>query len=112
MSVPVLAPACYVPAMAVSFTTNGSATSVDADHPLPVSERAYRGAVEIVPGTEDTPGRGVAITCTTMGTVAFLLADGSTLSVPIDTGFTVLPLAARTVNPAGTTAIATYANLV
>jgi hypothetical protein len=112
MTNPISAPAGFVPQMAVSFSAAGNALPVDADNPLPTGERAFQGMVAIVPGTDQAPARGVAITCTVAGNAVFKLADGSQLTVPVDTGLAILPLAVRTVVVAGTTATATYANLL
>jgi hypothetical protein len=109
---PIAAPAGFVPQAAVTFSTGGTATPVDADNPMPTSERGFQGASPIVPGTVQTPGRAVALVCSVAGTAAFELADGSAFSVPVERGLTILPFAVRTILVAGTTASAIYANLV
>ena len=112
MSHPVAAPAGFVPQMAISFAAAGAATAVDVDHPLPTGERAFQGAIALVPDVDQTAQRGVAIRCTSAGTVQFKLADGSLLAVPVDTGFAILPLAVRMLVSAGTTAAVTCSSLV
>ena len=112
MPSPVFAPAGYVPQMAVSFSASGAATAVDADHPLPIGERAFQGTIALVPDVDQTAQRGIAIRCTAAGTVQLRLADGSVLAVPVDIGFAILPLAVRTLVSAGTTAAVTCTNLV
>jgi hypothetical protein len=105
-------PAGFVPAAGVCFGTASGSTAVDVDNPLPVGERPFRGAVAIVPGVDQAPQRGLAITCTAGGAVRLKLADDSELAIPVSTGLTVLPFQVKTVVPAGTTAAATYANLL
>jgi hypothetical protein len=106
------APAGFVPAAGVSFSGAGGTTVVDFDNPLPIAERSFRGAVTITPGTDQPPRRGIAIVCTSSGTVRLRLADGSELPVPVSTGLTILPFQVSTVVPTGTTATASYANLI
>ena len=106
------APAGFVPQMAVTFAnSDASAIRVDADNPLPTGERAFQGAIPIVPGTDQAPCRGIAINCTTAGTIQLKLADDSLFVVPVQAGLSILPFAVKTVVAAGTTAVATCSNL-
>lgn len=106
------APAGFVPEVAIAYVTGTGPVVVGADAPLPVTERSFRGAVPIVVGTDQSPQRGIAIVATTAGTVQVKLADDSVLALPVATGLSILPLAAKGVVAAGTTAVATYSNLV
>lgn len=108
----IAAPAGFVPEVAMTFAGPAGAVCVGPDDPLPMREASFGGAVAIAPGTDQPPLRAVAIACTVAGTVTLKLADGSMLAVPVQTGFSILPFAVRTVVAAGTTATASYANLV
>lgn len=77
-----------------------------------VTPRAYRGSIEIVADTPQASRNGVQISCTVAGDVSLKMDDGSANVVPVDVGLTVLPYAVQTVNSSGTTATATYRNLV
>lgn len=112
MSLPIAAPAGFVPQSAVSFAAAGAAVAVDVDHPLPTGERAFQGAVALAADVDQAAQRGVAIRCTAAGTVQLKLADGSVLPLPVDAGFAILPLAVRSLVSAGTTAAVTCYNLV
>ena len=83
------------------------------DNPFaPVFDYASaRGAYALTVGTPALPGRVFAVICTTAGNVAVQFADGSTLTVPVATGLTLLPFMVAQVLSSGTTATATYANL-
>lgn len=74
-------------------------------------ERPYQGAVAMVVGTAQTAQRAVRIACTAAGNVSFTYTDGTTDVIPVQVGLSVWAGAITTVNTAGTTATATYANL-
>jgi hypothetical protein len=59
-----------------------------------------------------TPGRSLVINCTVAGNVKVGFADGSTLTIAVAIGTLILPWAVAQVFVAGTTATATYANLL
>lgn len=62
-------------------------------------------------GTAYPPGRAIAINATVAGNVILDLADGtSTITVPVQTGFTQLPFSVSKVE-SGSTATATYSVL-
>lgn len=73
----------------------------------------YSGVVALTPGTPTASlGRSIGIVCTVAGNVSLTLQDGSTYVVPVAVGFQTLPFAVTQVNTSGTTATATYANLL
>mgnify|MGYP001280261398 FL=1 len=112
MPYPINVPAGYVPLNAIAFSTESDAVSVDADHPLPISEPAYRGAIPFEIDVDQQPRRALAVICTTSGTVTLKLADNSVIAVPISQGLSLLPFAVKSVTAQGTTAIASYFNLI
>lgn len=57
-------------------------------------------------------GRQLLINCTVAGNVKVKFSDGSTLTIPVTVGMTILPWAVILVFVTGTTATATYANLL
>lgn len=78
------------------------------------AEAPIQGAVEITPS--DTvfvaAGRMFRIVCTAAGNVKVKYADGSTDTFPVEIGLTRLPDAVIQVFVTGTTATASYANLL
>ena len=84
---------------------------VTAGTPVPGNPAAI-GAIALTVGTAAKPGRYFAVVCTVAGNVALQFFDGSSLTIPVTTGLTTLPLAVTTVLSSGTTATATYANLI
>ena len=109
---PVAAPAAYVSTHAIAFGAIGdAATAVEPAHPLPVSDRAYVGAVAIMPDVPGIPGRALAIDCSRGGRVTLVLADASQLSVSVAAGLSILPFAVSTVLSSGMTAAASFASL-
>jgi len=112
MPQPVLAPAGYVPVEALSFADAAAqSVNVTRDTPLPVDDRPFGGFTAIVPGTDQTPQRALFVNTTAAGVVRAKLANDTTVDWPVEVGVSVLPLAAKTVVVAGTTATATYGNL-
>lgn len=79
---------------------------------MKIQEEGYRGVVAIVVGTDQLARRGVQIVCTVAGNVSLKMADGSTNVVPVAVGLTILPYSVLGVNTSGTTATATYSNLI
>ena len=85
---------------------------VSADDPVPTAARGYRSATAIVVGTNQTPGRAVHVIATVAGLVKVRLADNSEVLFPVIEGVTILPVEAKTIVAAGTTATVTgYLNL-
>lgn len=106
-------PASYITQQAIAFgAVGGPAVSVEAGQPLPVADRAYEGVKPLTVGVEQSAGRGLLVTCTAPGQVAIEFADGSTMTLPIATGLTILPFSVRSVLVQGTTAVASYASLI
>jgi hypothetical protein len=70
----------------------------------------HRGVVAFVADAAVVHGRRLAVKCTVAGNVNVTLLDGSTETVPVLVGLTLLPLAVVKVNSATTTATATYSN--
>jgi hypothetical protein len=69
------------------------------------------GAVTMTVGAVYAPGRGIGVVATVAGNVSILMADGSTIVVPVATGWTRFEFSAQSVNTSGTTATATYYSL-
>lgn len=106
-------PAHYVTQQAIAFGAVGDPpTSVEPARPLPVADRAYQGVAPFTIGADQPAGRGLLITCTAAGQTALRFADGSTATLPIATGLTILPFAVRAILIAGTTATASFASLI
>lgn len=85
---------------------------VSADDPVPTAARGYRSATAIVVGTNQTPGRAVHVIATVAGLVKVRLADNTEVLFPVIEGVTILPVEAKTIVAAGTTATVTgYLNL-
>jgi hypothetical protein len=78
---------------------------------IQVSEAPYQGVVAMVVDQAQASQRAVRINCTTGGNVSLTYADGSKDVIPIAAGLNYVAGAVTTVNSAGTTAIATYANM-
>lgn len=111
--IPIDAPADFAPVTALAFAdADSTAIYVGTDHPLPVGELPYRGAIALLPDVDQAPGRGVAIAVTIAGTVCLKLADDSLLSLPMEQGLSILPFAAKSVISMGTTAAASAHILV
>ncbi len=71
-----------------------------------------QGVVPLTVGTAAAAGRGLRIICTTAGNVAIQFVNGSTDTIPVSVGLTILNFAVTEILSSGTTATATYANLV
>lgn len=81
---------------------------------LPVSERSYRGSRPLTKGDAVAVarvGRALQVICTVAGDVSFLMTDGSTNTVPVNVGLSILTYEVLRVLSTGTTATATFANL-
>ncbi len=66
---------------------------------------AYRGAAPITPGIEVSSGDGVALACSTAGTIRLVMHDGSLLGFYAQQGTAIVDnLAVKGVSVAGTTA--------
>jgi hypothetical protein len=109
---PIATPGGYVTPSAIAYAASAHAMLVDLDHPLPVGERPFQGAAPITPGVDEAPGRAIAIQCAVPGAVSLKLANDSQFTLPVETGLSIFPLAVKTVVASGTTAVASYANLI
>ena len=112
MTIPITAPAAYVPQTAIAFAAPEGAALVSLDAPLPVSEPSYRAATPIALDTPFAPPRAVAVIAQGPGNVAFRFANASAITVPVSAGLTVLPFAATQILASGTTAAASFVALV
>ena len=112
MTLPITAPADYVPQTAVAFAAPDGAAVVSAHSPLPVSEPSYRSARALELGTTFDAPRAIAVIAQGVGVAAFRFADDSEITVPISSGLTILPFAATEIMGSGTTAIASFYALV
>lgn len=74
--------------------------------------RTIRGAVPIVLDTPVGPGAKFTVNATVAGNVSVVFRDGSPHVIAVPVGYTAYDYEIRQVNTAGTTATATYANLV
>lgn len=92
--------------MAATLIKMGTAISA-----LQSSEAPYQGVVAIALDQAQTPQRAIRINCTVAGNVSLAYVDGSKDIVPVQVGLSYIPGAITTVNSAGTTATATYANM-
>lgn len=84
---------------------------IEAAKPSPVDDAPYTGSIALTVGVAAAAGRVILINASVAGNVSLLLADGSTLVVPVNAGLTLLPFKVTQVNSGGTTATATYTNL-
>lgn len=64
------------------------------------------------PGTQAEPGREFVVNCTEAGNVQIQFSGGFELTIPMAVGLTRFPWQVVNVIADGTTAVATYANLV
>ncbi|MDR9846994.1 hypothetical protein [Herbaspirillum huttiense] len=87
------------------------ALSIDGSGRLSVREDSVQGSAAVAVDTDVTPGRQLKINCTVAGFVSVTFADGSTDTISVGTGTSILPWAVKKINSAGTTATATYSNL-
>ena len=78
---------------------------------LQQSEAPFQGVVPMTLDQAQATQRAVRIVCTTAGTVSLTYADGSKDVIPIAVGLSYIAGAVTTVNSAGTTATATFANM-
>ena len=80
----------------------------------PVEETTISGAVAVT--ASDTvlvaEGRYFLVNCTVTGNVKVGFTNASTLTIQVATGVTILPWKITQVFVTGTTATATYANLI
>lgn len=74
--------------------------------------RTIRGAVPIALDTPAPPGAKFVVNATVAGNVSVTFRDGSAHVMAVPIGYTAYDYEIRQVNTAGTTATATYANLV
>jgi len=86
-------------------TGNGKLDALHGD------DQAFQGAVAMTPGAAQAAQRSIGMACTLSGNVALVFADGSTLAVPVQVGWSLFPFAVTTVATAGTTAACVYSNL-
>jgi hypothetical protein len=87
---------------------------ISGSNPIEASEPSISGAAAITPHdtTTTTAGRQMLVNCTVAGNVKVKFSDGSTLTIPVAIGLSILPWAVIQVYVTGTTATATYANLL
>ncbi|WP_435418986.1 hypothetical protein WAB17_05355 [Parerythrobacter aurantius] len=105
---PVRHPARFVPLTAIATGNIGEpAESVGPSHPLPVAERAYTDARPLFPDSPVAPGRGLLVDCDSAGSATFILGSGSSLSLTLSPGLTLLPLAVVSLQAEQTSALVT-----
>jgi hypothetical protein len=76
------------------------------------SNLPFTGVVAMTVGTTYPAGKSLYVNCTASGNVKVLFYDGSMLTFPVNVGITILPFAVTQVVSSGTTATATYAELM
>jgi hypothetical protein len=76
------------------------------------SNFAFTGAITMTVGSVYTPQRSIGVNCTGAGNVSLLLSDASVVVVAAAVGWQTFPFAVVSVNTSGTTATATYYNLI
>jgi hypothetical protein len=76
------------------------------------TNKPYQGAIAMTAGSAVAAQRAIRVVCTVAGNITLTYADGSTDTVPVDVGLTIIPGAFTQVaipNSGGATA--TFANL-
>jgi hypothetical protein len=102
---PVRHPARFVPLSAIAVgEVDAAAVPVSGVHPLPCREQPFRDVRELVPGTPVAAGIALLVDCNAGGTASFALSGGSSLSLTLSPGLTLLPLAVVSLAAAGLTA--------
>lgn len=108
MTIPISAPATYVPQTAIAFADPDGAVGVSGQSPLPISEPSFSSASPIAPDVPFAPPRAIAIVAQGAGDVALRFADASTITVPVEPGLSILPFAATRIIGSETNAAATF----
>lgn len=107
---PVSAAALPLPAGA---STEATLASFNAKMALLLQyEIPYQGGIAMVVGTAQTAQRAVRVCCTVAGNVAVTYTNGLIMILPINTGVSDITGAITTINTSGTTATATYFNMI
>lgn len=102
---PIRHPARFVPLSALATgEVDAPAEPVTAANPLPCREPPFTAVRELVPGASVTPGVAVLMDCSSGGLASFTLASGSSLSLTVSPGLTLLPLAVASLAAADLTA--------
>ncbi len=78
---------------------------------LQATEAPFQGVVVMTPDQAQTAQRAIRINCTVAGNVSLTYVDGSKDTIPVAVGLNYIAGAFTTVNSAGTSATATYANM-
>lgn len=91
--------------------TSGAATAANGSN---TADGAIIGVVAITASNTVTvtAGRQLLINCTVAGNVKVQFSDASTITIPVQVGLTILPWAVIQLFVTGTTATATYYNLL
>lgn len=91
---PVRHPARFVPLASLATGEVGApAVPVTPANPLPCRDQPFSDARALLPGTPVAPGVAVLVDCSSAGLASFTLSSGSSLSLTLSPGLTVLPLA-------------------
>ncbi|GAA4048314.1 hypothetical protein [Parerythrobacter jejuensis] len=102
---PIRHPSRFVPLSAVATGVPGEpALPVSATNPVPCRDQPLRGARMLSADIAVEPGIALLVDCSVAGLASFTLEDGSTLSLTLAPGLTMLPLAVSTVASANQTA--------
>lgn len=84
----------------------GAASVVD------VSAGPIKGIAAVAINTAVTATKALLVSCTAAGNVNLQFADGSTFAIAVAVGTTLLPFSVTKVLTSGTTATATFADIV
>ena len=107
----ITAPGGFVPRQAVSFAGgDGKAVTASAATPLPITDLPFSGVVAMTVGSPVAAQRSIGANCSAGGSATIVMADGSSVTVPLSAGWQTFPFAATQV--AATTATCTFYQLI
>lgn len=91
---PIRHPARFVPLSALATGEVGAAAvPVSVSHPLPCRDQPFTDVRELAPDAPVAPGIAMLVDCTSGGLASFTLAGGSTLTLTLSPGLSLLPMA-------------------
>ena len=103
---PIRHPARFVPLAGIATGEPGDpALAVSPANPVPSREQPLRGARVLLPDTVTSAGTALLIDCSAEGKAGFVLSDGSSLTLTIAPGLTLLPFAVTQLTSVGMTAV-------
>lgn len=103
---PIRHPARFVPLSALATGETGApAVPVSAANPLPCRDQPFTDVRDLAPDVAVAPGVALLVDCSVGGLASFTLAGGSTLSLTLSPGLTLLPLSVSLLAAADLTAV-------